>query len=376
MMKKLMLIPAGLLLLCSAHSSYAQGPNQESFFASTVNGILSEIRDNLHIFHKHFLTANNMCLPGDTRCQNNQPPTPRQTELNEKLKKVLLQAQKNNDLLANQNTLNTLKTYTLTLELDDETCKAYPSGPKACNNPLSVKNIQKRLNGAVPSSLPDYSYGKTAASIKMKDNDNAYAAAKKKSITANNSLNFNSLLEPQVYPSLAEPQKPDNNTGSEEKPTSVPIVRADANNVITLIATQGEPTPIPTQIKGSESDQVAGIAKIKAYIAQRSVGLSNLNQILQRRIKTTIGKSQLEQEFTSASRWADPEWNRKMSQATSLELQRETLQLLAQMNYQMYQARRDQERLLATVSAMQLQVLQFLAKSALATAQIGKGEGE
>lgn len=95
-----------------------------------------------------------------------------------------------------------------------------------------------------------------------------------------------------------------------------------------------------------------------ARAAKQSVGLSNLNQMFARRIRNArTGKSPLEHEHEMVTRRLKEKWHDDMEKATPLTLQREMLYLLAEINYQLYQQRRDNERLLATVSAMQLEQL-------------------
>lgn len=109
-------------------------------------------------------------------------------------------------------------------------------------------------------------------------------------------------------------------------------------------------------------------ALLRTYAAQLSVGVSNLYHLRNKRRPIRPGStSQLEEEFKMATQRIftpdrhgelDPSqktaWQKDLEKAGSLAVQRQMAQLLAEINYQMYLNRREQERILTTLSAMQL----------------------
>jgi|GEM_PF-4898199 len=97
---------------------------------------------------------------------------------------------------------------------------------------------------------------------------------------------------------------------------------------------------------------------IYQYAASLSVGVSNFAQMYARRVKQENGKSLLQAEYELAKRRTEQSWHNEMEKQTPQVIQREILYTLAEMNYQMYQARLAQERLIATVSSLQLQLAQ------------------
>ena len=116
------------------------------------------------------------------------------------------------------------------------------------------------------------------------------------------------------------------------------------------------------------------LANLRIYTAQMSVGISNLYYILSQRMpqKSLLGTgagggdtqtSQALSEFTMAT-WRlqpptpsesgknDPIWFNQINQASSATVQKEIAILLAEINYQLYLNRVQQERLLLTNSMM------------------------
>lgn len=99
------------------------------------------------------------------------------------------------------------------------------------------------------------------------------------------------------------------------------------------------------------------LMRVYNYVARESLGMSNLYQIFGSRL-TTNGKSAVQAEYDSATRRLKPEWHDEMEKAAPLTVAREMIYLMAEMNYQMYQQRRMNERMLATMSMIQLQILE------------------
>lgn len=109
---------------------------------------------------------------------------------------------------------------------------------------------------------------------------------------------------------------------------------------------------------------------LRIYAAQASVGNSNLYHIMQRRRATTVPgttetkTSQLEQEYkmatyrifnaTSTATNKKTDWQERLETASSASIQKQMALLLAEINYQLYLNRQEQERILLTLSAMQL----------------------
>lgn len=106
--------------------------------------------------------------------------------------------------------------------------------------------------------------------------------------------------------------------------------------------------------------------KLRIYAAQMSVGLSNMYYILSRRMpqKLTGDKvsSQALSEFTMAT-WrlynpdntSNVQWLEQINNASSATIQKEMVTLLAEINYQLYLNRQQDERLLLTETMMMLQ---------------------
>lgn len=116
------------------------------------------------------------------------------------------------------------------------------------------------------------------------------------------------------------------------------------------------------------------LASLRVYAAQRSVAISNLYDIMSRRVsqapKSDAGQAQPTSEalseFTMAA-WRlknigdgkeggpSQDWIKHINKASSETVQKEIALLLAEMNYQMYLSRQQQEKLLLTNTMILIQ---------------------
>lgn len=111
--------------------------------------------------------------------------------------------------------------------------------------------------------------------------------------------------------------------------------------------------------------------QLRTYAAQVSVGVSNLYYIMSKRLPQSTGgsnsqpTSQALNEFNMAT-WRlfnpndsssneDTQWVNKINKASTATVQKEIAILLAEINYQLYMTRQQQERQLLTESIMLLQ---------------------
>ncbi|MEM1243985.1 MAG: hypothetical protein AAGG80_04110 [Pseudomonadota bacterium] len=129
----------------------------------------------------------------------------------------------------------------------------------------------------------------------------------------------------------------------------------------------------------SESAIPEYLVKLMSYAAKNSVGISNLymlyNERVPRKIPNNINSSTLENanipqqlrkeasplaidKYMAYRRLKDPDWYIKMeTKATPATIQREMLYVLVEMRYELFKTRMLNERMLATMSALQLQNL-------------------
>jgi intracellular multiplication protein IcmX len=207
-----------------------------------------------------------------------------------------------------------------------------------------------------------------------------------KSITDRNlaeiaQLNLNSLLDPVVYSiSRGEP-----GTGSPSTRKSSPLAgalspdseEATAANFVRYVTNQVKNLDYPQKFEfntayskaieaindKSSSPEATKLAKyianLRSYAAQASVGISNFNYLLaKRKLNGDSGVSQAAIEAEMATKELfNPQWYTDMEQSSDSVVQRQTLYMLAKMNYQLYLNRLMYERILATLSVMQLQDL-------------------
>jgi hypothetical protein len=118
-----------------------------------------------------------------------------------------------------------------------------------------------------------------------------------------------------------------------------------------------------------DDNAIAYLLAIRSYAAAQSVGLSNLYQLYAERMKVQgLGKaaglegdanadaSPLQvAEYAAKRRLTSKDWYQKMEQASPVSIQRETLYVLAEMRWELFQSRLATERLNAALSTLQLQ---------------------
>lgn len=118
----------------------------------------------------------------------------------------------------------------------------------------------------------------------------------------------------------------------------------------------------------TETEREEYVVTVRNYAAQMSVGLSNFDHMIARRIPNPSmenPRSQLQIEHNLATRRMAGDWHDKMEKASPLAVQREMVFLLAELNYQLYLQRVMQERMLATMSMVQLENLQIFSKAVI-----------
>jgi intracellular multiplication protein IcmX len=121
----------------------------------------------------------------------------------------------------------------------------------------------------------------------------------------------------------------------------------------------------------AKKDLMTYLLKLRVYAAQNSVPISNLAYMMEKRmpqtpktsdVTTTSTTSEAFNEYVMAT-WrlfspgAKEQWISQIDKASSATVQKEIAILLAEISYQMYLTRRDQERLLLTNSMFLLQTM-------------------
>lgn len=219
------------------------------------------------------------------------------------------------------------------------------------------------------------------------------------------SLSFDSVIGPLTYSTDQDPNMSGSTSddtfyqgglyGNTELKQADAFIRYASGQLIPIEKTTDLDSAIKALNTGDYSDRFknaqainAYIVKLRSYAAQASVGISNLYALLAKRITITDESgspvtatgidgqeqpvSQESHEFKMAVRRFVPiqgngkdkvAWVNMIKQADPAHVQRETALLLAEINYQLYLNRQIQERMLATMSAMQLQVLSTARES-------------
>lgn len=215
------------------------------------------------------------------------------------------------------------------------------------------------------------------------------------------SLSFDSLVGPMVYStqSMSNDSKMGNETkgaklgfyGNTQKTQADAYIRYASGSVLPLPKPNAQEYDNLVSSLSDQStpalDRAKALGKLntynlmlRVYAAELSTGMSNLYYLMGKRISNPVlGKSgpnsQAALEFNMATnRLFNPgkagaaggapssspgqtKWMQDMLKASSQDAARQSAILLAEMNYQMYLNRQVLERLLATMSVMQLQLL-------------------
>ncbi|MFA5959992.1 MAG: type IVB secretion system protein IcmX [Tatlockia sp.] len=127
----------------------------------------------------------------------------------------------------------------------------------------------------------------------------------------------------------------------------------------------------PMQQQQAQAILANYLAKIRIYAAQSSVGISNLYYIFSKRLPQSQSTSSSGQQTSQAlsefamATWrlynpdqsTNTQWLSRINTASSATVEKEMAVLLAEINYQMYLSRQQQERLLLTQTMLLMQNL-------------------
>ena len=234
-------------------------------------------------------------------------------------------------------------------------------------DPLA-KNIQASLQ---PFSVNnDYSVLASIPGSDLTSNNpiqSPFADDKTISANPNNAIfNFNSLLNPEIYQTIETSKEIINQQELAKNYIEFLFQGSKLRNDSLLDLTTLSPEQLNKLAKRiGFSDYVIAT---RAYAASQSLALSNLYAIYNKRIAITdLGKKagfkqtdasvkQVE-NYLASRRISDANWYQAMEKASPVTILREILYTLAEIRYEIYQSRQDSERVLATLSTMELQAL-------------------
>jgi hypothetical protein len=186
-------------------------------------------------------------------------------------------------------------------------------------------------------------------------------------------LYIGTLISPLAY--QLEPKK---DSKGEQAPTDPSAVTAkSALGYIQFLLNQSRPTALDMSKLTEEQRKLIAVKDlgkeytvlIRSLLATRSVGADNLLTIYTRRLPIEgLGEkvgmpgkkdaSAAEVENYLATRRADsPEWYKSIAKASGATIARETLFVLVEIQRQLYDLKQDNERIVATLSVMQLSEL-------------------
>lgn len=250
---------------------------------------------------------------------------------------------------------------------------------KNCTTPLTQNMVTANVIGSpLPSTQQFFSYQYNQQFLSQL-NSNVLVAPLMYSTTADTSDTGGSdsaASQAPGLPAATQAQQAANfiryATASVIPPT-LPTA-TNYNNVYTTAMTppnlQANKEAVAVQLQ-AQTNLTNYLAKLRVYAAQMSVGVGNLYYIFQKRMPQTVGTddstppiSQALSEFNMATwRLFSPDqgaqkksqWIEQINTASAATVQKEIVTLLAEINYQLYLTRQQQERMLLTESLVLLQ---------------------
>jgi len=270
----------------------------------------------------------------------------------------------------NQAVLNILATPDSTYCMDsDGVLIKNCTTPSSANPSISNSQVASNILGKLPATYEFFTYDYNQKFLSQ--------------------LNSNTLLSPLLYSTNAggsdtssSPQ-PSNQTGLPAQsqaqqasnfiryasgavmPMGLPQQK-DYDTIYSNAANVAKNVPIAVQMK-AQTTLANYFASLRVYAAQSSVGFSNLYYILSKRMPQSMPNNQTSSqalsEFTMATwRLFNPDqktpnvqWVNQINQASPATVQKEMVTLLAEINYQLYLNRQQEERLLLTQTMLLIQ---------------------
>lgn len=188
-------------------------------------------------------------------------------------------------------------------------------------------------------------------------------------------LNTNSLIAPLMYSteSSSPPSPYGGLTAGNQMQQAANFIRYATGEVAPIalptyqayrkILERAHDTQDPLQQSQAQAALAKYLVNLRIYASQSSVGIANLYYILSKRMPQRNESSSAESpdssqalnEFTMATwrlynpnKTANNDWLAQINQASAATIQKEMAILLAEINYQLYLNRQEQERLLLT----------------------------
>lgn len=270
-----------------------------------------------------------------------------------------------------QSLLNILSTPSRTNDATCVTCIG-----TGCN-PLCQTSVVNNVIGPLPQATDFYTTTYNASIIGQL-NANSLIAPLLYSTTSNTSTTQSSGASGQSQTSTNNGLQAQNQLDlaanfiryviSSTNPLSLPTYDdyASAYTAAMEVDSSGNPT---TQALDQKAVIASYLSSLRTYAAQSSVGISNLYAMLSRRIPQSTGSetaptSEALNEYRMATWRITPssstdsskaQWIEQLNTATPAAVQKEMAILLAEINYQLYLNRQEQERLILTSTMILLQ---------------------
>ncbi len=256
--------------------------------------------------------------------------------------------------------------------------------PPQSLNQQSIYNALTTTNAALIHAY----MGELGITQSAPTSTNTYATSPSQQEAANENdkaLNFDSLFGPSGYNTT-------NTSGTTSNSNTDPETLA--LNFIRFVSGLANPVSVASlndlnAMGVSTAQRYDYLVALRSYIAAQSVGTSNLFQMLSRRhiypgLGSSVGMKQADtvdssgnvtqgaavadasqsqvDDYVAQRRTTTIAWYQNMEKATPITVQRETLYVLAEIQASLNEMKKLDERILATLSAMQLMQLQTAKK--------------
>lgn len=224
---------------------------------------------------------------------------------------------------------------------------------------LAEEKVKAQLTGASSNFWKDLADLKASDTMAAKKSYADIFGSKEKELNYDPSMNANTILSPETY------------TPEQEKMAKYfALFAGDFGDPLPKISLRGLTQTQRLDLQDNDPNFRKFLVAKRTLIANRSVGLGNIYQLIANRTPVNglgenagLGNKPISaaalQDYLATRRANDAQWYEDMTKSSPSTIQRESLNVLVEMQKQLLQLHKDNERLLLTLSLMQLQGTQM-----------------
>jgi len=220
---------------------------------------------------------------------------------------------------------------------------------------LAATKVKEQLTGDSSKFWQQMSELSASDTMQKPSSYSDIFSKKKDEISYDPSFNSNTVLGPETY----TPEQ-------EQMAKYFALFNAGFGDPIPKIQLRGLTQKQILDLQANDPDFRKFLVAKRSFITNRSVGLGNIYQLIANRMpqkglgkKAGLGNKPMSanalQDFLATRRADDAQWYADMAAASPSTIQRETLNVLVEIQKQLQQLHKDNERILLTLSTSQLQ---------------------